>query len=337
MQDSRSHGIVLLLDCCYGGAFTQGVTVRASGSANVLDSFPRESSGGGRVRAVITASSSIEYSFEGDRLTSDRRTEPSVFTAAVVEGLATGDADRDEDGWVSLNELYDYVFDKVRKRSPHQTPTFQVNVQGKLHLARSTRQQIRPIAIPPGLQTAMTDPNMYTRLGAVSELRSRLDSDNLPAAAGAYEALADIARTDIGYVADPAAAAMREGAVHPAQTELHFGRVERGSPPPRQTICLLGPPIARAGVPRPSHDWIRVDQTAGGLEISIDTARTGSLRGSLNIKGPTGEAAIAIDVDLFLTPEQEILAGLGEIVDEIAGVPADEVTPEKALGAARLK
>ena len=27
--------------------------------------------------------------------------------------------------------------------------------------------------------------------------------------------------------------------------------------------------------------------------------------------------------------EPEILAGLGEIVDEVAGVPADEVTPEK--------
>ena len=27
--------------------------------------------------------------------------------------------------------------------------------------------------------------------------------------------------------------------------------------------------------------------------------------------------------------EQEILQGLGEIIDEIAGVPADEVTPDK--------
>jgi len=29
--------------------------------------------------------------------------------------------------------------------------------------------------------------------------------------------------------------------------------------------------------------------------------------------------------------QAEILAGLGEIVDEIAGVPADEVTPEKTF------
>jgi acyl carrier protein len=29
--------------------------------------------------------------------------------------------------------------------------------------------------------------------------------------------------------------------------------------------------------------------------------------------------------------EQEILTGLGEIIDEIAGVPADEVTPDKTF------
>ncbi|GLU49481.1 acyl carrier protein [Nocardiopsis ansamitocini] len=29
--------------------------------------------------------------------------------------------------------------------------------------------------------------------------------------------------------------------------------------------------------------------------------------------------------------EQEILAGLGEIIDEIAGVPADQVSPEKSF------
>jgi acyl carrier protein len=29
--------------------------------------------------------------------------------------------------------------------------------------------------------------------------------------------------------------------------------------------------------------------------------------------------------------EQEILAGLGEIVEEVAGVPADEVTPSKSF------
>ena len=37
----------------------------------------------------------------------------------------------------------------------------------------------------------MASPDMYARLGAVGELRSRLVSDNLPVAVAAYDALAD--------------------------------------------------------------------------------------------------------------------------------------------------
>ena len=301
MRDSRSRSVVLLLDCCYGGAFAQGVTVRAAGDVNVLDSFP-EGRSGGRGRAVITASSAMEYAFEGDELGDDQQGRPSVFTSALVEGLASGDADQDEDGWVSLDELYDYVFDKVREQNPHQTPSRRVELEGELYLARSRRRRIRPMPIPADLQAALADPNMYTRLGAITELRSRLASDNLPAAAGAYEALAELARTASRYLADPATEALSEAAVQPAQTEVHFGHIERGSAPPHQLVQLLGPPIARACVPRPSDDWIRVDQIDEGLDISIDTAGTGALSGSVGLKGPAGEAMIAIDVDLVSAP-----------------------------------
>lgn len=299
MRDARSRSVVLLLDCCYGGAFAQGVTVRAAGEVNVLDSFPQGRSGGGRGRAVITASNAMEYAFEGDRLADDQHQRPSVFTGALVEGLATGDADRDEDGLVSLSELYDYVFDKVREQNPHQTPSRQVELEGELYLARSRRRRIRPDPIPPDLQAAITDPNMYTRRGAVHELQSRLASEDLPVAAGAYRALAELARTDIQYVADLATAALRQAAVHPEETELHFGERRQGSDPPHRMVRLLGPPIARACAPRASHDWIRVNETDEGFDISVDTTSTGTLRGSVDLKGSTGTAVIAIDVELL--------------------------------------
>jgi Caspase domain len=323
MRASRSRRIVLLLDCCYGGAFAQGVTVRASGDVNVLGSFPHEGSGGGRGRAVITASSAMEYAFEGDQLAEDHSPRPSVFTSALVEGLSTGEADLDEDGWVSLDELYDYVFDKVRDQNPHQTPSRAVEMQGELYLARSQRRRIRAAPIPPDLQAAMADPNMFTRLGAVSELRSRLASDNLPVAVGAYEALAEIARTDIRSVADPASASLREAAVHPAETDLHFGRVAQGSAPPHRMVQLFGPPIARACIPDASHDWIHVDQTSQGLDISVDTSRAGMLRGSVQVKGPTGEAVVTIDVDLFPPPPETPSRPGGEPTDD----RTQEVTP----------
>ncbi len=116
------------------------------------------------------------------------------------------------------------VFDRVRKRNPHQTRSRDVEMQGELYLACSRRRRIRALPIPPELEAARTAADMYTRLGAVGELRSRLTGDNIEAAVGAYEALAATARTDMRYVAEPAEAALREAAVHPAQTGLHFGR-----------------------------------------------------------------------------------------------------------------
>jgi Caspase domain len=336
MRNSRSRSVVLLLDCCYGGAFAQGARVRAAGDVNVLDSFPQERSGG-RGRAVITASSAMEYAFEGNQLGDDQQRQPSVFTSALVEGLATGEADQDEDGWVSLDELYEYVFDKVREQNPHQTPSRQVELEGELYLARSRRRRIRPEPIPSDLQAALVDPNMYMRLGAVTELRSRLVSENLLVAAGAYQALAELVRTGIRYVAEPAAEALSQAAVRPDQTELHFGRVEQDSAPPHRTVQLLGPPIARACMPRPSHDWIRVDQMGERLDISIDTARTGTLQGSLDLKGPTGVAVIAIDIDLVSTPPQRPTYKRAPRTPKRETVTAREEVQDKARRQADLR
>jgi hypothetical protein len=304
MRASRSRSIVLLLDCCYGGAFGQGVAVRASGDVNVLDSFPGGKLGGGRGRAVITASSAMEYAFEGDRLADDHSRRPSVFTTALVEGLATGDADRDEDGWVSLNELYNYVFDRVREQTPHQTPSRDIEMQGELYLARSRRRRIHPLPIPADLRAAMTDPNMFTRIGAVSELRTRLASDNLPAAAGAHDALAEIVRTDIQYVAEAAAAALREAVIQTAEHELRFGQVAKDSSPAHRTVHLLGPPLARTCTFQASANWIRVEETSEGFDVSVDTATAGKLHGDIALTGPTGEAVIIVDVEVTPSPPQ---------------------------------
>jgi TIR domain/Caspase domain len=209
MRYGRSRSIVLLLDCWYGGAFLQGVKLRAVRDVNLLDSFPREGAGE-RGRAVITASKAIEFASEGNLLADNQHRRPSVFTSALVEGLATGNADRDEDGLVSLDELYHYAFDKVQEQDPQQTLSRDVELEGELYLARRPRWRVRPAPISPVLQAAITDPNMYTRVGAVGELRSLLASEDLSVAAGAYDALAELARTDIPYVADAASGALSQ-------------------------------------------------------------------------------------------------------------------------------
>jgi hypothetical protein len=164
----------------------------------------------------------MEYAFEGDRLADDHEPRPSVFTAALVEGLRTGEADRDEDGLIGLTELYEYVFERVRDRNPNQTPSRDVEMQGELYLARSNRKRIRALPMPADLRAATTDPNMFTRLGAVGELRARLASDNLQTAMGAFAALKEMAGTDIQNVVDAAMTALGDVAIRP---DVHLGSV----------------------------------------------------------------------------------------------------------------
>ena len=215
MRTSRARSVVLLLDCCYGGAFAQGVTVRAAGDVDVLGSFPRERLPSGRGRAVITASSAMEYAFEGDQLADDAQTRPSVFTAALVEGLATGEADRNQDGWVSLDELYDYVFDKVRERSPHQTPSRDVEMQGDLYIARRSRPVTSPSPLPPELAQAVDSPLAGIRTAAVQELERVLRGGHAAAPwppAGRWRTLA---RDDSRSVSAAAAAVLASTTLAP--------------------------------------------------------------------------------------------------------------------------
>jgi hypothetical protein len=89
---------------------------------------------------VITASDAMQYSFEGGQRVEGAAPEPSPFTRALVEGLRTGEADRNDDGFVSINELFDYLEDRVRQLSPAQTPTKSAfNQVGDWVIAQSMR------------------------------------------------------------------------------------------------------------------------------------------------------------------------------------------------------
>jgi Caspase domain len=136
MGNSRSKRVVLLLDCCYSGAFARGFAPRGGEGVELKERLQ------GRGRVVITASSAMEYAFEAGQLTSDSG-QPSVFTTAVVQGLQTGEADRDGDGRVSVDELYDFVFDQVRQATPNQRPGIFADVQGALYIAQNPNPPAR--------------------------------------------------------------------------------------------------------------------------------------------------------------------------------------------------
>jgi uncharacterized caspase-like protein len=181
MSRSRSGRIVLLLDCCYSGAFSVGMTPRGGTGVEINERFAE------RGRAVISASNAMEYSFEGDQRSG--KGEPAVFTSAVVKALETGQADRDGDGWISVDELYDYVFDEVSDHSP-QRPVKSLNLEGDLRIAKSVYvPPVQPARLSEELVRAIENPLSQVRLGAVQVLGTLLTSSDSAVTKAAEEAL----------------------------------------------------------------------------------------------------------------------------------------------------
>ena len=95
MRDSSAQTFVVILDCCHSGAF------KGSGAPAGLQ---------GTGRFVITSSRRRELSAD-----SIDETGPSAFTSHLVEALRLGTLDYNGDGYVSLNDVYDYVLTGLRQ------------------------------------------------------------------------------------------------------------------------------------------------------------------------------------------------------------------------------
>ncbi|WP_433267089.1 caspase, EACC1-associated type [Actinosynnema sp. CS-041913] len=127
LEDCRAAGRILMLDCCFSGAYVEGFK---DASSTVLED-------GGEGYVVLTASNAYEYAFEEDTLSLEAP-RASLFTDVVIEGLSSGAADLDGDGWIDVNELFSYAFREVRGRRPDQTPQFFAQSAGPpLRVARA--------------------------------------------------------------------------------------------------------------------------------------------------------------------------------------------------------
>ncbi|WP_431995650.1 caspase, EACC1-associated type [Streptomyces griseoflavus] len=141
MNRCRARSVVLILDCCYSGAFLTGT--KGDTAVHVEDQL------GGHGRAVLTATNRTEYAWEGERVT-ELGPEPSRFTGALVKGLRTGEADRGRDGLIDVHELYDYAFEELRDSGAGQRPQMWAEVEHRLVVARSVRQPSPPPGASPG-------------------------------------------------------------------------------------------------------------------------------------------------------------------------------------------
>jgi tetratricopeptide (TPR) repeat protein len=158
MEKSLSKHIVLILDCCYSGAFARGFATRSGSMASVNSQEAFQ----GKGKVVITSSDALQYSFENGEMDSGKP-ELGIFTDAVVRGLRSGDADLDGDGWVSTEDLYRFADQQVISVVPSQHPTrFSMLEGGDILLARSVKQQRVPAAAQPKSKLTTEDQPAYT-------------------------------------------------------------------------------------------------------------------------------------------------------------------------------
>lgn len=236
MQQSRARSVVLVLDCCHSGAFAQGQRPKSTMAVDVEHRFK-----GGRGRVTLTASTELEYAFEEDEAHSDpsrlgARTAGSIFTGCLVKGLETGEADINEDGVISVDELYDYISAELQERSPNQTPGMGGDKRGDILIARSRRAKL-----PREYVNAMENPLRSVRQGVVSDLEALLETAT-PALTGAVvEALQKLAKDDSRRVSAAAkeVLARRGRSSQPAQETRERDKTTPPPPPPPPSRRLL--------------------------------------------------------------------------------------------------
>ena len=114
---SRAKRQVMILDCCYSGAFADGWQAKSAGV-----NIKRELGAEGRV--VLTSSTATQISFqqEGAAL--------SLYTQYLVEGIETGGADIDGNGKIYVRELHDYAKKKVQNVKPNLKPAIILDREG---------------------------------------------------------------------------------------------------------------------------------------------------------------------------------------------------------------
>jgi caspase domain-containing protein len=287
MSRSLSRRIVLLLDCCYSGAFGRSALARGADGVDLKERFD------GRGRVVLTASTSMEYAFEGLDIVGEGT--PSVFSAAVADGIRTGAADRDGDGEITVEELYDHVYDTVRVESPSQTPSkWSFDVQGDFLIAKSNAVLDPFRVLPHELTGAVQSPLAHVRESAVTVLSGIMSGYHPAKERRAANSLLELlAQDDSRKVSMAAEAALsdapsvteddRAAPVDPPEShDVPAQRSERTpavppTPPPRSVLPDAEPQQApdesgRATArtePKPAHDLNRYGRAAALAGASL--------------------------------------------------------------------
>ena len=314
MDRSASKRLVLVLDCCHSGAFGLGTKSAQGSTVGTASAFE----GTGRGRVVLTATDSTQYAWEGDQVIGD--VENSLFTHYMIEGLRTGAADRDEDGRVTVDELYDYVYDHVLNDTPKQTPgKWTFGQQGDIVIA--SNPSASRSRVPPEIEEALASKLASVRLEAVRELETMLRGHQPARAQAALQLLQKLTQDDSRRVASAAEEILKGVEPGPPAVQVEASAaVEILADEERKRLEQ----IARKLVARQEEERRRNEEEAAWLreeaaererierdrQAEIDAA-VASARAALG-RGDLEEAAAPVARALELSPDHEDAVRLDE-------------------------
>ena len=153
LEECEARSKMVLLDCCFSGAFTKRPTEM---SASVVDVDHQL----GRGTYVITATNELEFAFEDERQLFGESNKYSAFTDAIIKGLATGAAAQPGASMISAEDLYLYVHAEVARTGLKQTPTRSNKSEGAFRVANvKTRRMIADGAVSSPVVTELLPPS----------------------------------------------------------------------------------------------------------------------------------------------------------------------------------
>ena len=151
IERCRAERVVVVLDCCYAGAMP---VVRQRGSDT---------------RIVISTAGAAELAHEGEG-TQDRA-EGSAFAKGFFEGIRSGAADGDDNGWITVREAVDHASHELATSGRNQHPAMRGGFAGDAVLSRSPERVDR---LPPELELLLRSKLPRVRSTVIDELADLL-------------------------------------------------------------------------------------------------------------------------------------------------------------------
>lgn len=244
LDNCRSKRQVLILDCCHSGAFERG----AKGEQKAVTEATFEGTGFGRV--VLTASDSTQVALEGDQVIP--QTDMSLFTHFLFQGIATGEADLNSDGLITLDEWYDYAYTRVITQAPNQVPNkWSYRQQGDLVIARNPHAIKKAPELPLALIQALESSIASVREGGVRELGRILAGHDAGMAGLARAKLEEIQKSDDSRIVSAAAGKVLGETAGEEEKRNAQAEAGKASKPKEERVEI--PPMKAGG--KPPGNW----------------------------------------------------------------------------------